>query len=113
MNLFFKNTLLVEIDELVHIDMDPYQEKKRQKEIEKYGYYIIRINLGKKDFNDYEEFGRAWTYITKSIKESTKKALIDILSKRLLELKFEKHNSIKTKCFKRIVKKYYQQYRNE
>ena len=34
-----------------------------------------------------------------------KKSLIDKISKRLLELKFEKHNSIKSKCFKWIVKK--------
>ena len=36
---------------------------------------------------------------------STKKSLIDNLSKRLLELEFEKHNSIKLKCLKWIVKK--------
>ena len=39
------------------------------------------------------------------IKQSIKKSLTDDLSKRLLELKFEKYNSIKTKCLKWIVKK--------
>ena len=39
------------------------------------------------------------------IKQWIKKSLIDDLSKRLLELKFEKCNSIKTKCFKWIIKK--------
>ena len=32
-----------------------------------------------------------------------KKPLIDNLTKRLLELEFEKHNSIKPKCLKWIV----------
>ena len=39
------------------------------------------------------------------MKKSTKKSLIDDLSKRLLELEFEKRNSIKSKCLKWIVKK--------
>ena len=34
-----------------------------------------------------------------------KESLIDKISKRLLELKFEKHTSIKSKCLKWIVKK--------
>ena len=50
-----------------------------------------------------------YTYIIKSTKKqtnaSTKKSLIENLSKRLLELEFEKHNSIKSKCLKWIVKK--------
>ena len=39
------------------------------------------------------------------IKQSIEKSLTDDLSKRLLELKFEKYNSIKTKCLEWIVKK--------
>ena len=38
-------------------------------------------------------------------KQSIKNSLIDDLSKRLLEIKFEKYNSIKTRRFKWIVKK--------
>ena len=34
-----------------------------------------------------------------------KESLIDNISRRLMELKFEKHNSIKSKCVKWIVKK--------
>ena len=34
-----------------------------------------------------------------------RESLIDKISKRLLELEFEKHNSIKSKCLKWIVKK--------
>ena len=39
------------------------------------------------------------------IKKSTKKSLIDDLSKRLLELEFKSNHSIKSKCLKLIVKK--------
>ena len=38
-------------------------------------------------------------------KKSTKKSLIDVISKNLLELEFKKHNPIKTKCLKFVVKK--------
>ena len=38
--------------------------------------------------------------------KSTKKSLIDDLSKRLQELKFTSNHSIKSKCLKWIVKKY-------
>ena len=38
--------------------------------------------------------------------KSTKKSLIDDLSKRLLELKFTSNHSKKSKCLKWIVKKY-------
>ena len=39
------------------------------------------------------------------IKKSTKKSLIDDLSKRLLELEFKSNHSIKSKCLKWLVKK--------
>ena len=45
--------LVVETDEKVHADRDPDHERKRQKELEKLGYLLIRINSGKIDFNDY------------------------------------------------------------
>ena len=51
--------LVVEIDEKGHIDRDPDYEKKRQKELEKLVWHLIRVNLDKIDFNDYEEFGKS------------------------------------------------------
>ena len=36
--------LVVEIDEKEHVDRDPDYEKKRQKELEKLDYHLIRIN---------------------------------------------------------------------
>ena len=88
---------------------------QRQKELEKLGHHFIRTNPDKIDFNDYEEFGRVSAYIAESIKKptekSTKKSLSDDLSKRLLELEFKSNHSVKTKCLKWIVKKYYPQYK--
>ena len=64
--------LVVEIDEKEHVDRDPDYEKKRQKELEKLDYHLIRINPDKTDFNDYEEFGRVSVYIAESIKKKLK-----------------------------------------
>ena len=84
-------------------------KEKDKKELEKLGYPHIRINSGKIDFNDYEEFGRISVYIIKSTKKPTKKSnkksLIDDLSKRLLGLKFKSNHSIKSKCLKWVVEK--------
>ena len=38
---FKKHMLVVEIDEKGHVDRDPDYEKKRQKEPEKLGYYLL------------------------------------------------------------------------
>ena len=96
--------LIVDIDEKGHVERDPDYEKKRQKELEKHGYYLIRINPDKPGFDDYEEFGRVGAYIAESIKKQTKrqtkKSLTVNLSKRLLELEFKQHNAIKPKCLK-------------
>ena len=100
--------LVVEINEEGHVDRDPDYETKRQKDLKKVGYYFIRINRDKPSFDDYEEFGRVRAYIAESIKKetekSTKKLLIDDLSKRLLKLEFKSNHSKKSKCLKWIVK---------
>ena len=100
---FKKHMLVVEIDEKGHVDRDPDYEKKRQKELEKLGYHLIRISPDKPVFDDYEDFGRVSTYIANSIKKETKKLLIDNLSKRILELKFKLNYSIRSKRLKWIV----------
>ena len=43
---------VVEIDEKGHVDRDPDYEKKRQKELEKFDYRLIRINPDKPGFDD-------------------------------------------------------------
>ena len=79
----FKNHMLVvEIDEKGHVDRDPDFKSKRQKQLENCGYYFIRIDTDK---NDYEEFGRVNAYITKSNKKSTEK-----LTKKLWLMIFQK-----------------------
>ena len=40
------------------VDRDLDYEAKRQKELEKLDYHLIRINPDKPGFNDYKEFGR-------------------------------------------------------
>ena len=40
-----------------------------------------------------------------------KESLIEKISKRLLELKFEKHNPIKSKCLKWVAKKILRDYK--
>ena len=52
-----------------------------------------------KDFNIFKEINK----IRRNIKKSTKKSLIVNLPKRFLELK--KHNAIKSKYLKSVVKK--------
>ena len=101
---FKKHMLVVEINEKGHVDRDPDYEKKRQKELEKLGYHLIRISPDKPGFDDYEDFSRVNTYIADSIKKQTKKSLIDNLSKRILELEFKLNYSIKSKRLKWIVK---------
>ena len=53
---------------------------------------------------------QAHLHIIKSIKEqtanSTKKSLINDLSKRLLESEFNSNHSIKSKCLNELAKKY-------
>ena len=68
---------------------------------------FIRINLDEENFNTFKEINK----IHRHIKKSTKKSLVDDLSKILLELEFKSNHSIESKCLKRIVKKYYPQYK--
>ena len=65
---------------------------------------LLELLLINQVFYDYEEFGRVSAYIAESIKKqtekSTKKLLIDDLSKTLLELEFKSNHSIKSKFLK-------------
>ena len=55
---FKKHKLVVEIDGKGHVDRDPDHKRKKQKELVKFDYHLIRINHDKPSFDDYEEFGR-------------------------------------------------------
>ena len=60
--------------------------------IESHGITIIRTNLDDADFDMNELINQKYMQIIKS----TKKRLIDDLSKRLLELEFMSNHSIKS-----------------
>ena len=62
---------------------------------------FIRINPDEENVNIFKEINK----MHRHIKKSTKKSLIDNLSKRLLELEFKSNHSIKSKSLKWIVKK--------
>ena len=70
---------------------------------------FIRINPDEKNLNIFNTINK----INRHIKKSTKQSVIDDFSKSLLELEFQKHNSIKLKCLKYVVKKYCRQYKND
>ena len=75
--------------------------------IESHGITIIRTNPDDADFDMNKLINEIHIQIIKSTKKtkvSTKKSLIDDLSKRLLELEFKSNHSIKSKCLKWVVK---------
>ena len=123
---FPKYKLAIEIDELGNADRDSVKENKRQTKIIKYlDFKFIRVNPDKKGFSASDELGEMYKFFDefkkreiKNLKKENeelrkeneklkkdKESLIDKISQRLLELKFEKHNSIKSKCLKWIAKK--------
>ena len=97
---FSKYKLEIEVDEYNHEGRNFNYEKNRQLMIESHGITIIRTNPDAADF----DMNRLINQIYKHIIKSTKKSLIDDLSKRLLELEFKSNHSIKSKCLKWIVK---------
>ena len=76
--------------------------------IESHGTIINGTNPDAADFDMKMLINQICTHIIewtkKQTKVSTKKPLIDDLSKRLLELEFKSNHSIKSKCFKWVVK---------
>ena len=105
---FSKYKLGIEIDEYNHESRNSNYEKSRQLMIESHGITIIRTNPDAADFDMNRLINQIYTHIIKSTKKqtkvSTKKSLIDDLSKRLLELEFKSNYSIKSKCLKWVVK---------
>ena len=97
---FSKYKLEIEVDEYNHEGWNSNYEKSRQLIIENHGITIIRTNPDAADF----DMNRLINQIYMHIIESTKKSLIDDLSKRLLKLEFKSNHSIKSKCLKWIVK---------
>ena len=69
---------------------------------------FITNNCDKENFNIFKELNK----INRYIKKLTKETLDDDLSKRLLALEFKSKHSVKSKCLKWIVKKYYLQHKD-
>ena len=102
---FHKYKLATEVDELGHADRNISHEIERQKVLEKeLDCVFIRINPNEENFNIFKEINK----IDRHIKKSTKKSLVDDLSKRLLELEFMSNHSVKTKW---VVKKILSDYK--
>ena len=98
---FHKYKLAIEVDELGHNDRNIDYEIQRQKALEReLNCVFIRINPDEKDFNIFKEINKIHIHI----KKSSKKSLVDKISKRLLELEFKSKHSIKSKCLKWVVK---------
>ena len=70
--------------------------------IENHGITIIRTNPDAAEFDINRLTNQIYKHIIESTKKqakvSTKKSLLDDLSKRLLELEFKSNYSIKSKC---------------
>ena len=105
---FHKHKLATEADVLGHADKSFDNEINRQRALEKeLDCVFIRIDPDEENLN----ISNAIYKIHRQIKRQTKKLLIDDLSKRLLGLEFKLNYSIKSKCLKYTVKKYYLQYK--
>ena len=99
---FHKHKLAIEVDKLGNADRNVSHKIERQEALEKeLDCVFIRNNPDGKNFNIFKETNQ----IHRHMKKSTKKSLIDDLSKRLLELEFKSNHSTKSKCLKWIVKK--------
>ena len=83
---------------LRNIDYEIQRQKALEREL---NCVFIRINPDAVDFNIFREINK----IHRHIKKSSKKSLIDKISKRLLELEFQYDHSIKSKCLKWNVRK--------
>ena len=111
-DLYFpKHKLAIEVDEKGHTDRDERKKTKQKKKLKKkeLGCKFIRINPDAKNYDIFVEIGKMQNYIIESTKKltekSTKKSLIDSLSKILQELEFKSNHSIKSNCLKWIFKK--------
>ena len=105
---FSEYKLGIEIDEYSHESRNFNYEKSRQLMIESYEITIIRTNPDATDFDINMLINQIYKHIIESTKNqtkvSTKKSLIDDLSKRLLELEFKSNYSTKSKSLKWIAK---------
>ena len=95
---------MLENDENGHSDRNIDYEIRRKKAIEQELICkFTRVDSDKEGFDIFKTANK----IFRHIKQSTKKTLINEISRRLLELEFKSDNIIKPKSIKFIVKKYF------
>ena len=104
-----------EFDEYDHKYTDPNYEQNKQLIIEGHGTTVVRTNPEASNSIN-RLINQIYMHIVRGTKKqtdkSTKNLLNHNLSKRLLELEFKSDQSIKSKCLKWIIKKYYLQYKD-
>ena len=89
---FHEHKLAIEIDELGHNDRNIDYEIQRQRALEReLNCVFIRTNPDAVDFNIFKEINKIHRH-----KKSSKKFLIDKISKRLLEIESVENHSIKS-----------------
>ena len=95
---FSEYKLGIEIEEYNHESRNFNYEKSRQLMLEIYGITVIRTNPDAADFHMNSLINQIYKHIIESTKKqtkvSTKKLLIDDLSKRLLKSKFKSNYSL-------------------
>ena len=93
---FSKYKIGIEVNEYNHEGRNSEYKQSRQLLIESHEITIIRTNPDSADFDMNRLTNQIYTRIIKS----TKKSLIDDLSKRLPGLEFKSNHSIRLKCLK-------------
>ena len=99
------------------IDHEGRDRKHKQSEqlmIEVHGITDTKINSEPQNHNNRlinQIYMHNFISTKKQTEKSTKKSLIDDLSKQLLRLEFKSNNSIKSKCLKWIVKRILPEYK--
>ena len=109
-----KYKLAIEVDECDHEGRGPNSEQSRQLMIEGHGITVVRTNPETTNCIKgliYQIYMHIIKSTKKQTEKSTKKSLIDDLSKKLLEIEFNSNRSTKSKCLKWIVKKILRDYK--
>ena len=104
---FFEGKLGIEIDEYGHVDRNSEYEQSRKLMIGKnLGCKIIRTDPDAPDLNIWRLINQVCMHIKHSTRKSTKKLLVDDLSKELWEAVIElksKYKDIKAKLIKNVL----------
>ena len=110
-DLYFHDyKLVIDVDEFDHNVRDINYERRRQKKKKKNcDCRGIRIDPYEENFNIFRYINEIHRHISelnkKLTEESTKKSLIDKISKRLLEFELKKNNSVISRALKHFIKK--------